>query len=151
MGPKCSSVQGKKWDVACPFGSGVESFVYLLCVYGSVLSDFIISFVANMGAETEMDQAQLNVWMMTATACFVSNWSALSVWAFCVLCLLVLFLLSLHCQCFCFCFLCTASHQPPLLMLLCHSSLVAKAENVFLSFLVTGFSLAWIQMSFGYE
>lgn len=49
-----------------------------MCVYGFVLSGSIISFVANMGAETEMGQAQLNVCMMVATACFVSDWSALS-------------------------------------------------------------------------
>lgn len=51
-----------------------------------MLSGVPVSFIVNTGAETEMGQAQLNIWMMVATACFFcccfSDLSSLCVWAF---------------------------------------------------------------------
>ena len=51
---------------------------YFVHADGYVLSGLYVSLVADMGAEMETGQAQLNVWMMVATACFVSDWSPLS-------------------------------------------------------------------------
>ena len=38
-----------------------------------------LSPVVKVGTEMEVSQAQLNVWMMAATACFVTDSSPLSV------------------------------------------------------------------------
>lgn len=46
-------------------------------VDGYVFSGVYISLVANMEAEMEMGQTPVDVWMMVAMACFVSDWSPL--------------------------------------------------------------------------
>lgn len=51
---------------------------YFVHADGYVFSGVYVSLMANMGAEMEMGQAQLNVRMMVATACFVSDWSPLT-------------------------------------------------------------------------
>jgi hypothetical protein len=97
-----------------------------------------ISFVANIGAEKDMGQAQLIEWTMVATACFVYDWSPLSVWSFCVL-----FFIG-----FDFALSATPSCQLLLLTLPATTALMASGQNLSLSFLAIGFSLAGIQTSF---
>jgi hypothetical protein len=85
----------------------------------------------------EMGQAQLTVRMMVTTAYFVSDWSSLSMQACCIR---FVFVLSA-----------TASHWSPLLMQFTMVTLRARDQNLSLGFLVIGFSLARVQMSFEYR
>lgn len=103
--------------------------VCFMCVNRSVFSG-----ISNMGTEMEIGQTQLNIWMKLATEYFVSDWSPLSGWAFCVLGLLVLSLLSL----------------PPLATatMLLTMAVEMIRDQIFFSWLQTFWSLDyWIQLS----